>query len=152
MDIIAKYSSYRLGNLKIAVAVLLGLSVWCVYDGYFNQKFIDKHTTVEGKADDTLICHKYFAYIGVPGAAAVLAVFAVKRKKQIIAKNDCLVLEDGSSIAYKSIEELDQTDYDIDGKFKLTYISGGNEKSVVFSNKNWDGLDKLLDFLITKIS
>ena len=152
MDLIAKYSSYRLGNIKIAVAVLLGISVWCVYDGYYNQKFIEKHTIAEGKADDTLIFHRYFAYFGVPGAIAAAGAYMVLRKKQLTAGDDGLILDNGDKILYKAIEELDHTDYDLDGKFKITYICSGSEKAIFLTNKKWDGLDKVLECLISKIS
>ena len=48
--------------------------------------------------------------------------------------------------------ELDHTDYDLDGKFKITYICDGSEKAIFLANKKWDGLDKVLECLISKIS
>ncbi len=152
MDIVAKYSSYRLGNIKIAIFVLLGLSVWFVYDGYYNQKFIDKHTSAEGKADDTLIVHKYFAYFSIPIAAAAAAAFFVNRKKQIVASQDALLISEGCRIPYDVIEEVDHTDFDTSEKFSITYAEGGVNKKLVLSKKKWDGLDKVLEYVISKIS
>lgn len=151
MDIVAKYSKYRLGNIKIAIFALLGLSVWFVYDGYYNQKFIDKHT-VEGKADDTLIFHKYFAYFGLPGAAAATALFFISRKKMIIADDKGLKLSCGSQIPYDSIEEVDHTDYDTSEKFIITYTEGGSDKKLILTKKKWDSLDGILERVISKIS
>lgn len=151
MDIVAKYSNYRLGNIKIAIFVLLGLSVWFAYDGYYNPKFIDKHT-VEGKPDDTLIVHKYFAFFAVPGAAVATAAFFMLRKKQIVAGQDALQINPVCSIPYDSIEEVDHTDYDASGNFTITYADGGVNKKLVLSRKQWDGLEKVLDFVISKIS
>ncbi len=152
MDIVAKYSSYKLGNMKIAFFVLLGLSAWCIYDGYFNQKFIEKHTSVEGKADDTLIFHKYFAYFGLPAAGAAAALFFVSKKKRIVAGQDALQVSADCRIAYSTIEEVDHTDYDATEKFCITYTDGGTEKKLVLNRKKWDGLDEVLEFVISKIS
>ncbi len=152
MDTVAKYSSYRLGNIKIAIFVLLGLSAWFVYDGYYNQKFIDKHTSAEGEADHTLIFHKYVAYFSVPAAGVAAVAFFINRKKRIVAGQDALQVNDGLSIPYDTMEEIDHTEYDTSGKFSITYVDGGANKKLVLTKKSWDNLDKVLEYMISKIS
>jgi predicted histidine transporter YuiF (NhaC family) len=46
----------------------------------------------------------------------------------------------------------DHTDYKKNGKFSLKYTKNSQEKKIVLSDKTWDGLEKILDCLITKIS
>jgi hypothetical protein len=151
MSIVAKYSNYRLTNLKIAVAVLIVISIWCAYDGYFNEKFIEKHTR-DGKPDDTLIFHEKFPYFGVVAAFGVAGSFVHYRKKKVVAEDDAIVISDCEKIPYDAIDEIDHTEFDDSGKFTVKYHSDGGDKTVVLSRKKWDDLEKVLEFLIAKIS
>ena len=160
MSISAKYSSYKLGNLKIAAFVLVAFSIWCVYDGYYSESFIEKHTetieledgtTVE-KPDHTLIFCQKFPFVGFPMAAIAVFAFITKRNKQILADSDGLILSCGGKISYDTIQEIDHTEYDTKGNFTVKYNSGGKQKSLKLSNKTWDELDKVLDELISKMS
>ncbi|MFI4910670.1 MAG: hypothetical protein ACIAQZ_03280 [Sedimentisphaeraceae bacterium JB056] len=152
MNIVAKYSSYRLGNIKIAIGVLIVLSIWCVYDGYHNQKFIDKHTKADGKADHTLIFSQKFPYFGVIATFGFAGAFVKRRRMQLTADDDVLVLSNGKKVPYDNIEEIDHTAFDENGKFSFKYMENGQEKSVTLSKKTWDDLEKLLKHLISKIS
>ena len=160
MSISAKYSSYKLGNLKIAVFVLVVFSVWCAYDGYYNKTFIEKHTeqveledgtTVE-KPDHTLIFCQKFPFVGFPLAAIAILSFITKRNKQIVADSDGLILCCGNKIPYNTINEIDHTEYDTKGHFSLKYNQNDKTKSLKLSDKTWDGLEKVLDELISKMS
>ncbi len=48
MAIEAPLSKYKKNNIKIFIVVLIALAIWCGYDGYFNEKWIEKHTKSDG--------------------------------------------------------------------------------------------------------
>jgi hypothetical protein len=160
MSIIAKYSHYKLGNLKIAAGVLIAFSVWCVYDGYYSESFIEKHTeTVEledgttiEKPNHTLIFCQKFPFVGFPLAAIAVLGFITKRNKQLVADSDGMILSCGEKILYKNIEEIDHTEYEKKGFFLIKYQQNGKQKSLKLSNKTWDELEEVLDELVSKMS
>ncbi len=58
MAIEAPVSKFRKNNLKIYIAVCILIAVWFGYDGYFNEKFKQKHTDKNGKPDSTLVSNQ----------------------------------------------------------------------------------------------
>jgi hypothetical protein len=88
MAIEAPISKFKKTNLKIYIAICIGLAIWCAYDGYFNNKWIEEHTDTNGNPESYLVFNRkappYFI-----GAAVLFGayLFAIRNKK-IIA--DCL--------------------------------------------------------------
>ncbi len=152
MSVSATYSKHKLGNYRIAVIALVALSIWCAYDGYYNQDFIEKHTTEEGKADDTLIFCQKFPFLGIPAALAAGGAFFYFRKKELTADEQALVLSSGKQIDYDKIQEIDHTDFEKKGKFQIKYAENESEKFITLSDKKWDNLNGILEHLISKIS
>ena len=58
MPIEAPISKYKKNNFYIYIAVCLIAAAWLAYDGYLNQKFIDKHTKENGNPNITLIVNQ----------------------------------------------------------------------------------------------
>ena len=150
MSLEIKYSSYRVGNWGIWALIMLGLSVWFTYDGYFSEKFIADHT-VDGVADDTLKMNQRFWYVGVPLGLVSGVMYFICNKKRITADDEKITLNTGKTIKFDSIEAVDHTEFKSKGRFVVEYEDGGKQK-YIFSNKAWDGLEPLLENIISKIS
>ncbi|MGE4285376.1 MAG: hypothetical protein AB7F23_02035 [Phycisphaerae bacterium] len=142
-----KYSSYRVNNFAIAVVILLGLSAWFTYDGYRNADFIEKHTNA-GVPDDTLKFNRGFWYGGVPAAIVCAGFFLALRGRKIVVDDNAIKIN-GKSIPLDAIESLDQSKFKDKGFFILHHGAGQSTK---FSRNQWDGMNRLREFVIEKIS
>lgn len=153
MAIEAPVSKYRKTNLKIYIAVCIGVALYCAYDGYFNETFKEKHTN-GGKPDTTLVANKVAPPVFI-GAAVLLGVylFAIRNKRLVADENE-LIISDEEKIAYDSVQKIDKTRFDpANGYFIITYKNkDGSEVSRKISSKNYDNLSAVLDELVAKIS
>ncbi len=153
MAIEAPISKSKKTNFKIYIAICIGLAIWFVYDGHFNEEFKEKHTDVNGKPDSTLIFNQksppYFI-----GAAVLLGayLFAIKDKK-IIADENELILSNKERISYDSIQKIDKTRFKSKGFFIITHKSDdGREVNRKLSDRTYDNLEAILNELVAKIS
>jgi hypothetical protein len=153
MAIEAPISKSKKTNFKIYIAVCIGLAIWCAYDGYFNDKWIEEHTDTNGNPETYLVFNRkappYFI-----GAAVLLGayLFAIRNKK-IIADENELVLSDKKRIPYDSIQKIDKTHFDSKGFFLITYKNkDGREVNRKLSDRTYDNLAAILDELVAKIS
>jgi hypothetical protein len=153
MAIEAPISKSKKTNFKIYIAVCIGLAIWCAYDGYFNDKWIEEHTDTNGNPEAYLVFNRkappYFI-----GAAVLLGayLFAIRNKK-IIADENELVLSDKKRIPYDSIQKIDKTHFDSKGFFLITYKNkDGREVNRKLSDRTYDNLAAILDELVAKIS
>jgi len=160
MAIEAPVSKFRKNSIIIWAIVCIGFAVYCVYDGYFNDKFIKKHTDANGNPDSTLVFNQKAPPFFIAGAALlVLYLFAIKNKK-IVAEEDELVISAKwrkphcvEKIAYEAIQKIDKTYFDKKGFFTITYKDkGGNELDRKLSDRKYDNLAAILDHLVAKIS
>jgi len=153
MTVIAPFSKYKKTNFKIGLAICVACTIWFTYDGYFNEKFKEKHTEEDGTPDSSLVFNQkspaYFA-----GAAVLMAagLFFLKDKK-IVAEENELVLANQKKILYDSIEKIDRTNFDSKGYFVVTYKDqSGKEVDLKISDRKFDNLQAVLDLLVAKIS
>jgi hypothetical protein len=152
MAIEAPLSKYKKNNFKIGIIVLVGLAIWFAYDGYFNEKFREKHTDKNGMPDSTMVFNRKAPPFFV-GAAVLLGVylFIVKDKKLIAGENSLVVGK--HEIAYDSIVKIDKTHFDSKGHFVITYKDyKGVDANLKLSDKTYDNLSAVLGVLISKIS
>jgi len=153
MAITAAASKFRKTNLKIYIAICIGLAIWCAYDGHFNKKWIERHTNPDGSEQPYLVFNKnappYFV-----GAAVLLTVyFFVFKNKKIIADEKELIISDRKRIPYDSIQKIDRTQFDSKGFFLITYKDENNcEISYKLSDRVYDNLPAILEHLVAKIS
>lgn len=153
MAIEAFVSKYKKTNLKIYIALCAGLMVWCVYDGYLNEKFREKYTDSSGNPQGWLVVNRA-APPYLIGAAVLLSayLFAIRNKK-LIAVEDKLIINAKEKIPYQAIQKIDKTNFDKKGFFIITYKDkDGNEVDRKLSDKKYDNLAAILDHLVTKIS
>ena len=152
MALVAPLSKYKKRTYLIWIAVCLIFSVWFAYDGYFNSKFIDKHT-VKGEADDTLVFNQKVPYFLVIVAAMLGGYFLIIRNRKITADENALIIDGKVNILYDSIQKIDKTHFDSKGHFTLTYKGpDGKETDRKISDRNYDNLGPILDHLVAKIS
>jgi len=152
MAIEAPISKFKKKNLKIYIIVLIGLASWCLYDGYFNDKWIEKHTDADGNPKDYLVFNRKAPPFFI-GAAVLLGVyfFAIRNKKLIADENE-LVISDKEKIPYDSIQKIDKTRFDSKGFFLITYKNkNGSEANRKLSDRTYDNLAAILDKLVAKI-
>lgn len=153
MAIEAPISKSKKNNFKIYIAVCIGLAIWCAYDGYFNDKWIEEHTDTNGNPEAYLVFNRkappYFI-----GAAVLLGAYLLAiRNKKIIADENELVLSDKKRVPYDSIQKIDKTHFDSKGFFLITYKNkDGREVNRKLSDRTYDNLAAILDELVAKIS
>lgn len=152
MAIEAPISKYKKNSFKIGIVILIGLAIWFAYDGYRNEKFIQKHTGQNGTPDSTLVFNRK-APPYLIGAAVLLGVylFVIKNKK-LIADENSLIMPN-REIAYDSIQKIDKTHFDSKGYFIITYKDyQGVDADLKLNDRTYDNLSAVLDVLIAKIS
>lgn len=152
MAVVAPFCKYRRTNFKIYIVMLLVFAVYFAYDGYYNQKFISKHTN-NGKPDSTLAFNRksppvFFA------AAVILGVWYWKVKdKKLIADEEALIFNEKDKLAYSSVESINKTNYDSKGFFIVEYKSqDGRKLQRKISSRTYDNLDAVLELLVSKIT
>ncbi|UCF15547.1 MAG: hypothetical protein JSW59_19285 [Phycisphaerales bacterium] len=153
MAIEAPISKYKKTNYKISIAVCIGLTIWCIYDGYFSEKFKEKYSDAEGNPVGWLVVNRK-APPYLLGIAVLLAGYLfVLRKKKIIADENELVFSDSDKIPYDTIERIDKTHFEKKGFFVFTFKNkNGKEVNRKLSDRTYDNLKAVLDHLVAKIS
>ena len=151
MATVAPISKYKMNTLKIAVVALIGLAIYCSYDGYYNQKFIEKNTE-EGTPNSTLAFNRKAPPFMVGGAVlAGIRLLLIRNKK--VTADDQAIVTCTQKIAYDSIEQIDKTNFDSKGYFVVTYKNEqGDNSQLKLSDRNYDNLPAVLEVLISKIS
>jgi len=153
MALIAPLSKYKRNTYFIWMALCVGFAAYCVYDGYFNDDFIKKHTGADGKANSTLVFNQKSPPFLVGVAVLLGAYLFVISKKGIVAEDNTITINGKIKIAYDSIQKIDKTDFDSKGRFTLTYRGpDGKETDRRISEKDYDNLRAILDHLVAKIS
>ena len=152
MAIEAPLSKSKKTNFKIYIAVCIGLAIYCMYDGYFNETFKKKHTD-DGKPDTTLVANRVAPPLFI-GAGVLLGayLFAIRNKKVIADENE-LIISDKERIPYDSIQKIDKTLFDSKGYFLITYKDkNSSEVNRKLSDRTYDNLAAILEHLVAKIS
>jgi hypothetical protein len=153
MALTATLSKYKKNTYFVWMALCIGFAAYCVYDGHFNEGFISKHSSADGKPDSTLVFNRKAPYILVPVAALLGVWLLVISKRKITAEENGLVIDGKINIAYDSIQKIDKTLFASKGRFTIMYKdAGGKETDRVISDKDYDNLPAILDHLVAKIS
>ncbi len=152
MAIEAPVSKFRRNNGKLYIVACLGFAIWLGYDGYFNQKFIEKHSP-GGEPDGTLVFNQK-APVFLIGLAVLLGIQQfVMRNKKLIADEKELVFSDKDRIAYDSIQKINKTNFESKGYFVITYKKENDkEANRKISDRHYDNLKVILDHLVSKIT
>jgi len=151
MAVAAPFCKYKKTNLKIYIVMLLAFAVYFAYDGYYNQKFIQKHTNI-GNPDSTLVFNRKSPPVFL-AAAAVIAVWYWKVKdKKLVADDEAIVLSEKDRIPYNSIEGI-KDNYKSKGFFIIEYkLPDGRKSQRKISSSTYDNLEAVLELLVSKIT
>ncbi len=153
MVIEAPICKFKKTNLKIYIIVLVGIAIWCAYDGYFNDKWIKEHTDADGNPEAYLVVNRKAPPFLIGAAVLLGAYLFTIRKKKLIADEDKLIIEGKAEIKYDSIEKVDKTNFDAKGFFIITYKdSSDTEKQLKLSSRRYDKLAPVLEKVVDKIS
>ena len=153
MAIEAPISKFKKNNLKIYIVVLVGIAIWCVYDGYFNDKWIEEHTDADGNPQTYLVFNRKAPPFFIGAAVLIGAYLFAIRNKKLIADENEFVISDKEKISYDSIQKIDKTRFKSKGFFTITYKNDeGHEVNRKLSDRKYDNLVAVLDKLVAKIS
>ncbi len=159
MAIEAPISKHQKNNLKLYAVFCVVFAIVFGYDGYLSKYEWSKRTgfyqehVVDGKADDTMIFNRYVPIALIVGAAMFAFRYQTVKNRKLVADDNDLVFSDGSKIAYDAIEKIDKTHFNKKGLFVITYKDGGGrEIDRRISDRNYDGLEAVLELLVSKIS
>lgn len=180
MAIEAPYSKFKKTNIKIWIALFVGLAIMFAYDGYlsqyewsFRRSFYEEHVK-DGIPDKDMVLNQKLPFALIPLAMMTTVWLWVVRNKKLIANDHELVISDKKKIPYDSIEKIDKTHFkprtqrqresnsqgegqELDGPpegyFIITYKNkDGREVNCKLSDKAYDNLGPILDLLVAKIS
>lgn len=153
MAITAPLSNYKRNNLRLYIIFCFMLSAWCIYDGYFNQKWIKEHTNEDGSPETYLVFNRK-APVYLIGAAVIFgAWWFVIRNKKVVAEENEIVIDDKEKISYQSIQKIDKTNFKSKGFFVITYKDEtGKEVKRRLSDRSYNNLEAVLNELVAKIS
>lgn len=153
MAIEAPVSKFKKANLKIYIGVCIALSVWCAYDGYFNEKWIKDHTDAQGNAKLYLVVNRRAPYYLIGAGLGIGVWLYFVGKKKVTAEENELIVSSKLKIPYESIAQVNKTHFDSKGYYTITYKdTEGKEAECELSSKKYDNLQSILDHLISKIS
>lgn len=150
MSVEAPISRYKKQNLMLMAVVLLGLSIWFYYDGYHNEKFIEKHTK-NGQPDSTLKFNRQSPpFLAIGGIGCAIYWWLIRHRK--VVADDKKLDVNGLVISYDAIEKIDMTDFQNKGKAVIYYQNEQKQpRTLTLSDRMYDNLATLLDFLANQI-
>ena len=152
MSVEATSSHYKKNTHKIFITALVLFAVYCIYDGYYNEKFIEKHTSETGELDSTLSFNRKSPPILI-GAAVIIGINLARIWNKKVVAGDTSLDVCGTEITYDSMESINKTHFDSKGFFTITYKdSQGSDNDIKISDKDYDGLGIVLDEVVAKIS
>ena len=159
MAIEAPISKHQKKNLKLYAVFCIVFAIVFGYDGYLSKyewsrrrSFYDENV-IDGKPNETMIFNQYAPIALIIGAAWFALRHQMIKNRKLVADEEGLVFSDGAKIAYDAIEKIDKTHFSKKGVFVITYKnSGGREIDRRISDRNYDGLEAVLELLVSKIS
>lgn len=161
MAIEAPISKFKKNNLKIYIVVCLIAAAIFAYDGYlskykwskrysfYQKNFLDN----DSQPTSTMNFNRKSPPVFIAVAAILSVYFLSLRNKKLIADENQLVIAAGKTIPYDSIEKIDKTGFEKKGFFLITYKDQNDgEATLKLSDKRYDNLEPVLEYLVAKIS
>ncbi len=152
MAIEAPLSKFKRNGPILWMVACIAFGAWLAYDGYFNEKFKEKHTNEDGTPDSILVFNRKSPPFFFGGGALLWAYWFVIRNRKLIADETELVFSDKDKIAYNSIQKIDKTYFKSKGRFVITYKDeNGREANRKISDRTYDNLEPILDHLVAEL-
>ena len=153
MAIEAPISKFKKSNILIYTGICLIFAAWFGYDGYLNKNFIQEHTEENGKPNTTLMFNKKSPSFFLAGAVLCGVYYAMIKRKKLLAEEKELLINEKKKIPYDSIQKINKTWFESKGYFIITYKDEKEkETNLKISDRTYDGIDKILNHLVEKIS
>lgn len=147
----APISRYTRNSLIVGTIIMVGWGAWSIYDGYYNENFIEKYTK-DGKPDATLLFNQKSPPFMFVAAALLAGRWVQIRKRKVVAGDTELVINDKIHIPYDAIEQIDKTLFKKKGVFVVTYTQSGKKYHQKLSENAYDNMVAILDHLVAQIS
>jgi hypothetical protein len=152
MAIEAPLSKFRKNNILIYIVICIIFAAWFGYDGYLNKSFMKEHTE-DGKPNSILKFNQKSPPFFLAGAVFFGIYYAMIKGKKLLAEENELIISEKKKIPYDSIEKINRTWFESKGFFIITYKDkDGKEINLKISDRTYDGIDKILNHLVGKIS
>ena len=149
MAMTAGPSKYAMKMNYIYIALCVGFTIYMIYDGYFNQKFIDKYTKEDGSPKITLTINKSWGPIGCAAGAIWfgIATYSLSRRKLVVDEKG-LTFEDGTFIPLDSLTKIDKSKFKKSGKILIDYEVDGETKTFKLRDSIYDDIKGILDEIL----
>ena len=147
----APISKYTRNSLVVGMIFLVGFGLYCIYDGFYNQAFIEKYT-VDGKPDATLLFNQKAPPFLFVAGALLAGRWVLIRKRKVVAQDTELVINNKIHIPYETIEQIDKTLFKKKGVFVVTYTQSGKQYHQKLSEYTYDNMEAILNHLVAQIS
>ncbi len=148
MAVTATGSKYKQKTGYIIAVFCVGITLYCLYDGWISKEYQDKHT-VEGKPDANLMANRIYIPVAAILYGAYMLYSSVKlRSQKIVAESSQLILASGEAVDYSRITQIDKRFFEKEGHFTVFYKKDGQEIRLKLSGQNYDDLGLLLDELV----
>ena len=157
MVVEAPYSKFKLKNYLLYIVMLVGFGGWMLYDGYFSEKFIEKHTKVnelteQKQPDATLAFHQKGPFIMFALAAGFAVRWTMLKNFKIVADDEKIVFGK-RTIDINSIEKVDKTHFASKGHFTIYYKDAAEgDCKLQLSDRKYDGLNEMLEHIVKKMT
>ncbi len=148
----APISKYTRNSLIVGMVFLVGFGLYCIYDGYYNEAFIEEYTKEDGKPDATLLFNQKSPPFLFAAAVLLAGRWVLIRKRRVEARDTELVINGKIHIPYDAIEQIDKTLFKKKGLFVITYTVSGEPRNQKLSENTYDNLEAILDHLVAQIS
>lgn len=153
MTIEATYSKYRKNNFKIGIVICIIAAVYCWYDGYYNETFIEEHKNDQGIPDSTLVFNQKSPPFFIAGAVLLAVFLFATKNKKVIADENELIINNKEKIPFDSIQKIDKTIFESKGSFLITYKDkNSNEINRRLSSNAYDNLAAIVEQVVVKIT
>jgi len=153
MAVEAPLSKCKKTNFIIYIVVCIAFAIWFAYDGYYSEKFREKHTDANGVPDSTLVFNQKSPPFFVAAAVLLAAYLFAVRNRRVVADENELIISAKEKISYDSIQKIDKTHFESKGYFIITYKNkNAGEVNRKLTDRTYDNLAAILNHLVEKIS
>jgi len=148
MAVTATGSKYKQKTGYIIAVFCLGITLYCLYDGWISQDYQQKHIK-DGQPDANLMANRIYLPLAAMIYGSYMLFSSIRlRTKKIVADSAQLTLSNGEPVDYSQITQIDKRFFEKEGHFTVFYKKNGQEMKIKLSGQNYDGLGLLLDELV----
>ena len=138
-------------RLFIMAAMLLGIGLWCLYDGYFTDQF------KSGPPDElnpylNYAFNRYGPFVFIPVGLVFLVLGLLGMRKTIVADQEGIGYEGKARIPWSNVTGMDASKLKDKGILKLHYHEGGGKVELVLDSYKLKNFKELVRLVEAKVS